>query len=261
MRTISIGTNDPDAILGLGGDDGLSGGLGADYLDGGAGFDRAIYTNAGSAVNIQLAAGTATIGAVVDTLRSIEFARGSAFNDVYNATGFGPASTPNASSEGNNLNGFEGLGGSDQIIGNGNTRAEYTNATAGVTVTFTTGNSGNAVGDASVGTDTLTNIFSVRGSQFDDLLINFGTTNNTFDGQGGFDTVSYASAGAAVIVNLQTGNASGGGGNDVLRDNTQQCDNRKRDRHRLQRHVPRQRQQPVRRRVRQRYAEHEQRRQ
>ena len=64
-----IGTNDPDAILGLGGDDGLIGGLGADYLDGGAGFDRAIYTNAGGAVNIQLAAGTATIGAVVDTLR------------------------------------------------------------------------------------------------------------------------------------------------------------------------------------------------
>ena len=59
----------------------------------------------------------------------------------------------------------------------------------------------------------------MRGSQFDDLFINFGTTNNTFDGQGGFDTVSYASAGAAVNVNLQTGNASGGGGNDVLRDN------------------------------------------
>ena len=138
-----------------GGDDGLIGGLGADYLDGGAGFDRAIYTNAGGAVNIQLAAGTATIGAVVDTLRSIEFARGTAFGDIYNATGFGPASTPNGSSEGNNLNGFEGLGGNDQITGNGNTRAEYTSATAGVTVTFTTGNGGNVVGDTSVGTDTL----------------------------------------------------------------------------------------------------------
>jgi hypothetical protein len=214
------GTNDPDAILGLGGDDGLVGGLGADYLDGGAGLDRTIYTTAGAAVNIQLAAGTATIGAVVDTLRSIEFARGTAFGDVYNATGFGPASTPNGSSEGNNLNGFEGLGGNDQITGNGNTRAEYTSATAGVTVTFTTGNGGNVVGDTSVATDTLINIFSVRGSQFDDLFINFGTTNNTFDGQGGFDTVSYASAGAAVNVDLQTGNASGGGGNDVLRDNT-----------------------------------------
>ncbi len=94
-----IGTSDPDAILGLGGDDGLSGGMGADYLDGGTGFDRAIYTNAGAAVNIQLAAGTATIGAVIDTLRSIEFTRGTAFDDVYNAAGFGTGST-NASSEG-----------------------------------------------------------------------------------------------------------------------------------------------------------------
>jgi hypothetical protein len=213
------GTNDPDAILALGGDDGLIGGLGADYLDGGAGFDRAIYTNAGGAVNIQLAAGTATIGAVVDTLRSIEFARGTAFDDTYNATLFSQASTPNGSSEGNNLNGFEGLGGNDQITGNGGTRAEYTNATAGVTVTFLTGNSGNVAGDSSVGTDTLTNIFAVRGSQFDDTFINAGTTNNTFDGQGGFDTVSYASAGAAVNVNLQLGTANGGGGNDVLRDN------------------------------------------
>jgi Ca2+-binding RTX toxin-like protein len=61
---------------------------------------------------------------------------------------------------------------------------------------------------------------AVRGSQFDDLFINTGGTSNTFDGQGGFDTVSYASAGAPVNVNLLTGNASGGGGNDALRDNT-----------------------------------------
>ncbi len=215
-----VGTNDPDAILGLGGDDGLSGGFGADYLDGGAGFDRAIYTNGTGPVNIQLLAGTATIGAVVDTLRSIEFARGTAFGDTYNATGFGSATMPNGSSEGTNLNGFEGLGGNDTITGNGNTRAEYANATAGVTVTFTAGNAGNVVGDSSVDTDTFTNVFAVRGSQFDDLFINFGVSNNTFDGQGGFDTVSYASAGAAVNVNLVTGNASGGGGNDVLRDNT-----------------------------------------
>ena len=215
-----VGTNDPDAILGLGGDDGLSGGFGADYLDGGAGFDRAIYTNGTGPVNIQLLAGTATIGAVVDTLRSIEFARGTAFGDTYNATGFGSATMPNGSSEGTNLNGFEGLGGNDTITGNGNTRAEYANATAGVTVTFTAGNAGNVVGDSSVDTDTFTNVFAVRGSQLDDLFINFGVSNNTFDGQGGFDTVSYASAGAAVNVNLVTGNASGGGGNDVLRDNT-----------------------------------------
>lgn len=215
-----IGTNDPDAIVALGGDDGLTGGLGADFLDGGLGSDRAIYTNAGAAVDIQLAAGTATIGATVDTLRSIEFARGTAFDDTFNAGGFGTGST-NASSQGNNFNGFEGLAGDDHIFGNGNTRIEYTTSSSAVTVTFTTGSSGTASGSGS-GNDDFTGVSAVRGSQHNDLIINAGTTNNTFDGQGGFDTVSYASALAAINVNLQAtagANVTGGGGNDVLRDN------------------------------------------
>jgi Ca2+-binding RTX toxin-like protein len=234
-----VGTNNPDAIVGLdgndsldgqagddalyggNGDDGLGGGPGNDYLDGEAGFDRAVYAMGGAPVSIMLAAGTATIGASMDTLRSIELARGTAHDDVFNAVGFGTGST-NASSEGNNFNAFEGLAGNDTVTGNGNTRIEFTNATAGVTVTFATGNSGGATGDASVGTDTFSGTFAVRGSQHNDLIINAGGSNNTFDGQSGFDTVSYASAGAAINVNLQNtagANVTGGGGNDVLRDN------------------------------------------
>lgn len=191
-----IGGAGDDTIYGLAGNDALVGGAGADYLDGGAGYDRTIYTNAGAAVNIQLAAGTATIGTVVDTLRSIEFARGSAFDDVYNATGFGPASSPNASSEGNNLNGFEGLAGDDWITGNGNTRIEYTNAAAGVTVNLSAaapgapvGATGFAQGDSSVGHDTIFGgVTRVRGSGFADSITG-GTANEIFEGLGGNDSI------------------------------------------------------------------------
>ena len=248
------GTNDPDAILGLGGDDGLIGGLGADYLDGGAGFDRTIYTNAGAAVNIQLAAGTATIGAVVDTLRSIEFARGTAFDDVYNATGFGPASTPNASSEGNNLNGFEGLGGNDQITGNGNTRAEYTSATAGVTVTFTDRKQRQR-GGRHLG----------RHRHAEQHLLGARQPVRRPVHQFRDDEQHLRRPGRLrhrQLCERRSGGPREPADRQGVRRRRQrraarqhrQRDDRERDRHRLQRHLRRQRHQPVRRRVRQRYA-------
>ncbi len=229
---VLTGTVDPDAILGLGGDDGLIGGMGADYLDGGAGYDRTIYTNAGAAVNIQLAAGTATIGAVVDTLRSIEFARGSAFGDVYNATGFGPGSSPNGSSQGNNLNGFEGLGGDDWITGNGTTRIEYTNAGAGVTVNLAAaapgapvGATGFAQGDSSVGNDTIFGgVTRVRGSGFDDSITG-GTANEIFEGLGGNDTINGGVGGIDIAVftgprsNYSIVPVTGVGGSSTVTDN------------------------------------------
>jgi Ca2+-binding RTX toxin-like protein len=43
-----------------------------------------------------------------------------------------------------------------------------------------------------------------------------GAGNNSLNGMGGVDTVSYADAGAGVTVNLATGTATGGGGNDTL---------------------------------------------
>jgi Ca2+-binding RTX toxin-like protein len=60
-----------DQLFGQSGDDRLEGGSGADLLDGGEGTDTAVYTGAG-AVNIDLAAGTATSAWGSDTLVSIE---------------------------------------------------------------------------------------------------------------------------------------------------------------------------------------------
>ena len=64
---------------------------------------------------------------------------------------------PAALNIGNNgtFNQFEGLGGNDTITGNGNTRVIYTNATTGVTVNLRGTAHGITVGDASVGTDTI----------------------------------------------------------------------------------------------------------
>src|SRR5258707_4166084 len=78
-----------------------------------------------SGITVHLAAGTVTGDATVgtDTIRHVEAARGTNFNDVFDATGFSDTST-NAGSSGT-FNDFGGAGGNDTIIGNGNTRLNY----------------------------------------------------------------------------------------------------------------------------------------
>src|SRR5262249_61075512 len=106
-----------------------------------------------------------------DTLRAIEGMRATNFADTYDASGFGLPGALNIGSNGN-FNAFEGLGGNDTIIGNGNTRIEYINATAGVTVDIA---AGTASGDASVGHDIFSNVSQVLGSGFADSL--YGSAN------------------------------------------------------------------------------------
>ncbi|OQW55470.1 MAG: hypothetical protein A4S14_12520 [Proteobacteria bacterium SG_bin9] len=207
---------------------------GNDFFDGGAGFDRADYNNdpaVTAAITVNLAAGTVTSADTVnigtDTLRSIEAVRGTRFDDTYNAAGFTTTATvpnPNAGSSGANgtgaaFNEFTGGGGFDTITGNGNTRLNYNNATAGVTVNLqanTTAGTGTATGNASVDTDTFSGVNAVMSSFFDDTL-NGSSANDTFtplagddfiDGKGAFDTVSYNNiyfVTSGVNVNFTTG--------------------------------------------------------
>ena len=201
---------------------------GSDFFDGQFGIDRADYTHAPGAINVQLADGTvtkftdgnATLIDDVDTLRSVELVTGTNFVDFFNAgptannpSGFSGNSTNAGSATGSNsgtFNEFQGRGGNDFIIGNGSTRISFMGATAGVTVDFAAqtlssasvfgpagtvvGHSfGTAPGDlAGVGTDTFVGVNSVRGSYFDDFL--FGSNNpfNTFEnfeGRGGNDSI------------------------------------------------------------------------
>jgi|GEM_PF-2573877 len=181
----------------------FEGRLGDDLIDGNGGFDRARYdidirTTAG--INVQLAAGTVTGGGGAvgnDTLKSIESVFGTDFADVYNASGFTAdnASTPSTNSGDagpgggpSNFNEFDGGGGNDTITGNGNTRAAYYTATAGITAVLTDGGKGTVTGNSSVGTDTFTGgVVVVRGGSYDDVIRSIASTgplgiNNFFEG-------------------------------------------------------------------------------
>lgn len=180
------------------------GGGGDDIINGRTGSDRAEYIDATAGVTIHLAAGTvdgAAGGVGNDTLISIEQIGGSEFDDVFDATGFGPSST-NAGSQGT-FNSFRPNGGDDLIIGNGDTQLDYLTSSAGVTVDLT---AGTVTGGPGVGTDTFSGVARVRGSNFDDTLLGGqaafsapgvaeffeGLGGNDFiDGGSGYDNARY----------------------------------------------------------------------
>ena len=171
-------------------------------------------------------------------MQSIELVTGTNFADIFNAgptatnpQGFGASSTNAGSIVAFNTDGtfneFEGRGGNDTIIGNGNTRISYLHATSGVTVDLAIGT---ADGDASVGHDSFTGVNRVRGSYFNDFLYgsdNPGNAenfegrggNDTIDGRGGFDRAVYGNEDAGITVNLAAGIVVGGPntGTDTLR--------------------------------------------
>ena len=201
---------------------------GNDTIDGAGGIDEVRYTNAVTAVNVNLATGVATDGEFVngaqgvDRLASIEGVRGSNFNDVL--TGGNAA--------GDELEFFVGMAGSDTIDGgSGYDRADYVTSTTAVTVTLGGTGTGTAV-DGFVGSngpcvDTLINIEGVRGSSFNDVLTGSDSGafesfegregNDTIDGRGGIDRADYTSTAGAINVNLAMGTAADGyGGTDTL---------------------------------------------
>ena len=164
-------------------------------------------------------------------MQSIEFVTGTNFKDIFNATGFSSSSI-NAGSTvtfntGGTRNEFEGRGGDDLIIGNGDTRISYLHATAGVTVTFSSwvpglGASGTAVGNSSVGTDTFTGVNGVRGSFFADVFNGSNNDPNTVEffegrggndlinGNGGLDRANYLFEDSGIVVHMAAGKVVGG---------------------------------------------------
>ena len=209
----------------------FDGGAGNDTLVGRGGFDIAVYNvdqGTASGIMVNMASGTvvgdASIG--TDTLSSIEWIRGTNFNDSYVASGFNGASADIGL--GTTFNEFEGMGGNDNIVGNGDTRLTYQNASAAVTVDLVGGTAhGTAPGDvANVGTDTFTGVSRVIGSNFNDTITGDGNNNvleggpgnDTMDGGGGSDTASYVHAGGGVTVDLNNSGPqnTGGAGTDTL---------------------------------------------
>lgn len=103
---VIVGNGAVNSLYGNGGDDTLEGGAGDDVLNGGAGSDTARYASATSAVTVNLQTETATGGAGVDMLLSIENVIGGYGNDSILGTAFN-----------NTLDG--GLGGWDTLQGGG----------------------------------------------------------------------------------------------------------------------------------------------
>ncbi len=152
-------------------------GMGGNDFIIGNGRTQIVYVSATDGITVDMSAGTVDGNASVgnDTFTGVSSVVGSNFVDVYNAANFGG---------GNNVqNIFQGLGGDDQVIGNGYTQLVYYNATSGVTVDMALGT---AKGDGSVGHDTFTGIYQVEASEFADTL--YGSSgNDSFAGRGGND--------------------------------------------------------------------------
>ena len=230
----TLSGDDADNVLSGGvGDDTLTGGLGDDTLAGGAGSDTADYSQAGAGVSVDLAAGSASGGAGNDTLSGIEDVTGSDYSDVLAgdaadnvlAGGSGDDSLDGGAGD-DTLNG--GLGDDTLDGGAGIDLVDYTDAGSAVSVNL---QAGTATGGE--GSDAISNIENVAGSAYDDTLIGDGADNvlsggagddtigggagdDTLSGGTGVDTADYSAANSAVNVNLETGAASGGDGNDTL---------------------------------------------
>ncbi|WP_283206757.1 beta strand repeat-containing protein, partial [Methylobacterium iners] len=179
-----VGTRFADTLIGSGTGSMLVGGAGADRLFGGI-RDYADYSTSGSAVTVDLGAGTGAGGdAAGDALQGIGSILGSAFSD--HLTG----------NEGDNIL-AGGLGADILDGGSGNDTADYGTNLSGLTVNLT-------AGTASDG-DSLTGIENVVGTGFNDTLIGDAGENRLVGGLGN-DTVDGGAGGDLMI---------GGLGNDV----------------------------------------------
>ena len=208
-----LGGDQIDTLIGGAGNDTIDGG--DDTLDGIRQFsDTADYSDSPGAVNVNLATGTASDGfGGTDTLSNIERVVGSAGNDTL--TGGNAAN--DAFEE------FDGRAGNDTIDGgSGGDQVSYQFDPSGVTVNLALGTATDGFG----GTDTLTSIELVEGSEFGDNLTGGADDdferfrprggNDTVDGGTGFDEIDYlysnivdGGGGAGVTVNLATGTATG----------------------------------------------------
>ena len=171
-------------------------GLGGDDIITGNGNTRISYINATSGVTVDLAFGTATGDASVghDTITGgVNSIIGSNFSDTL----YGISNFTSFTSET-----FDGAAGNDIIIGRGGFDMAVYNAdvgtASGIIVNMA---AGTVVGDASIGTDSLSSIESIRGTNFvdnynavgfngasDDLPL--GTTFNEFEGMAGDDSIT-----------------------------------------------------------------------
>ena len=160
----------------------------ANRFDGGGGTDTVSYAGSGAAVIIDLGGQVTWDGTANDTLSSIENATGSSFSDTFYSNAL--------------KNRFEGGGGADTV--------SYAASSAAVIVDL----QGQITWDGTVN-DTLVSIENATGSGLSDTFYSNALANR-FDGGGGTDIVSYASASLGVTVDMAGGTAREGNVIDTL---------------------------------------------
>jgi Ca2+-binding RTX toxin-like protein len=218
-----------DVLRGGNGNDTLDGGAGNDTLDGGAGMDSVDYKNSALDLTTSLRGDGSLllVGAGRDTLIGIEIIVAGAGNDrlrgnagIQRLEGGAGNDTLDMSAAGLSAEQqviLDGGAGDDVLIGDIGVLgvfASYAQAVAGVTVDLTLEIAQNTAG---AGIDTLVHIANVIGSDFDDLL-GANSRVNIIDGGVGSDTVSYASASSAVVIDLAAGVAEAQDHSDTLID-------------------------------------------
>ena len=216
-----IGSAFNDILTGDGAANIIEGGNSNDTMNAAGGTDTLTYASSAGGVTVSLAITAAqnTIGAGTDTISNFENIIGSSFADVL--TGDGAA---NVIDGGNGDDVIEGGSGNDTLTGaSGADQVSYVGATAAVTVNLATTMGQNTVG---AGTDTISGFENLRGSAYNDTLtgdgnanvIEGGVGNDTINGAGGIDTLTYINATAAVTVNLTTTAAQNtvGAGTDTI---------------------------------------------
>ncbi|MBF8177102.1 beta strand repeat-containing protein [Herminiimonas contaminans] len=185
-------TNIQDITGGLGNDTFIANAA-ANAFDGGGGtHNRVSYTNDSADLIVNLSDKTAS--GVAAGSGSGGMAAGDTYTNIQDATGGSGNDTFVASLAENN---FDGGGGSNTV--------SYASSVGGVTVNLSSQTVGGVASNTGSGNyaagDTYTNIQNVIGSTGNDTFIG-GAAVNTFTGNGGIDTVSYAASTAGVKVNL-----------------------------------------------------------
>jgi Ca2+-binding RTX toxin-like protein len=200
-NNVLTGNSVNNTLNGGDGNDTLNGGAGNDSLIGGNGNDFAYYYSSTASVTVNLLTGTASDGlGGTDTLSQIEHIQGSntagdnLTGDANNNTfyGYGGNDTLNGGDGNDTLVG--GTGNDLLTGGNGTDTAYYYSVTGAVTANLATG----IANDGEGGTDTLSQIENIQGSN---------TAGDNLTGNTGVN-ILYGYGGADIL--------TGGGGNDLL---------------------------------------------
>ena len=231
-----------DLLEGGAGDDDLFGAAGDDSLDGGDGSDWAHYEHVASGITVNLQTGVVIGGAGTDTLTNIENIQASQYADTIDGDdngnnlqgndgddvirGYGEGDYLEGGSGNDTLEGgagdddLSGAAGDDSLDGGeGRDWAHYVNAVSGVTVNLQTG-----VVTGGAGTDTLTNIENIHGSDHADAVDGDNNANhlNGYDGDddlrgnAGDDHLEGGSGNDTLEGGAGNDFLEGGAGNDLL---------------------------------------------